>query len=213
MEKTKQTQKKRKKKVRLIDYHGRRSGVIATIATDIAKREGLEAEFYSGGLPDGDGGNYKQESDRIVGSKYALPFKGTEAGGLVELIENTEVGPVNQEEIKESDLVLTINPHIIEGMKKAGLDTEKAQPLMQYLGYQDWRLWIDAPDYVLERIMADIGKGPKKETYSYISVFNGQRAIENSQEAFALYSGDAIRAAKELVYKLKEKENEPNSDK
>jgi len=192
-----------KKKVRLVDYHGRRSGVIATIAKDIARREEIGVEFYSGGLPQSDGGGYNQESDKIVGVRYALPFRDTEVKGLAELIEKTEVGPISKEEIIESDLILTINPHIIEGMKKSDLDTQRTQPLMSYLGYKDWRLWMDAPDYVLERIMADIGKGPKMEIYCYKSVFTQQRATEGSKEAFAIYAQDAIHAAKELVAKLK----------
>jgi len=188
-----------KNKIKFIDYHGRRAGVFSAIAKKLSGREDV---FSSGGLPSADGGAYKQESDLIVGRKYAEPFRGTEVDGLVKIIENTRVGPVNVKDIENTDLVLPLHPHILECMGKARLPVDNAISLMKYLDVKND--WFDAPDYTIQRALADQKIIPVQEHYNYVSVLTGETALEGSPEAFRLYSQDTIETTKRLIEKLRE---------
>lgn len=187
-------------KVKFIDYHGRRAGVFSAIATTMFGRENV---FSSGGLPNADDGSYHPESRLVVGRKYAEPFRGTEIdyGRLVEVIENTLVGPTNSEEIGKMDLVLPLHPHILECMQKMGLPTNRASPLMRYLGIENE--WFDAPDYTIQRALAEKGARPRQKVYNYVSALTGKIAKEGSSEAFRLYSQDTIETTKKLIEKLR----------
>lgn len=190
-------------KVKFIDYHGRRAGVFATISNRLldSKFEHPQGIFSSGGLPQKHG-TYVAESDLIVGRKYAEPFIGTEIDleGMIEAIQNTQVGPTNYEEIQKTDLVLPLHPHILECMRKANLLTDKTEPMLRFLGIKNE--WFDAPDYTLQRALAEQGIKPKQETYLYVSPLTGRTAPENSSDAFKLYAQDTIGVARQVVERV-----------
>lgn len=187
------------KKIQFIDYHGRRAGVFSTISDEIIRPTLEETMFYSGGLPEADGGAYKQESDQIVGKRYAEPFRGRLDEGLVNRILNTAVGPTNPEQVGNMDLVFPLSPHILQRMNEDGLPIENAVPLLRYLG--NCNEWIDAPDYTLQRALADAGKAEKRKEYRYVSPITNKTALESSEDAFGLYAEDTI----EIVNRLREK--------
>jgi len=187
-------------KVKFIDYHGRRAGVFSIVATKILGRENI---FSSGGLPHADNGSYQSESDLVVGRKYAEAFRETEIdeGGLVEVIENTLVSATNSGEVSNMDLVLPLHPHILECMQKEGSPTDKAIPLMRYLGAENE--WFDAPDYTIQRALAEKGIKPRQDVYDYVSALTGRTAMEGSFEAFRLYAQDTIETTKKLIEKMR----------
>ncbi len=187
-------------KIKFIDYHGRRAGVFSVLSTDMLGKEGV---FSSGGLPNVDGGSYQSESGLTIGRRYAEPFKKTivDKEGLVKVIENTKVEPTNTQELSEMNLILPLHPHILECMQKAGLPTKNAIPLMKYLGIKNE--WFDAPDYTIQRALAEQGITSKQENYEYVSAISGRTALEGSPNAFKLYAQDTIEITKALIKKLR----------